>query len=492
VADLTTKSREQIIADYQRDYLLRCPTALTGPGTQPYQSAVLIADQLQPLYANCVKAARASDYELQSIEELRIEAERLGVVIAGAVGSTGYVTITAATAGTTIFSGDELTEPNTKARFYCLTTALYADGAEVPIASRGTGPAQNLDGATVLQWSAPRAGCATTCVVFTDSNGDGLKGGSDEDDREQIIEKIRDQLANPPGAGNAAEVRNWAKETPAVQIEEVFAFPCAYGPGTCGWCFTVPADSTGSRIPTALQSALVGAQIDASAPHTDLYFYTSMTALATAIVAQVTWDPEAVGWADESPWPGYFATSGAGSGSVQISGATGPLTFTLATSDGDYSTCGDPVTGQALAFWDNTNKVFWKKVILTVAGGGPWVIVCDGTLGASDSTYTPTVGQRAMPWSDSLETLIAPLVAHFDGIGPGEAKATTYLDGSRGRRDPSTPKYWPAQITKSLEAAMEAVSTVESLDLTEGGTAFAAAHLPPYLLTLSQFSVFPA
>ena len=492
MTDLVTKTRDQIIAEYERDYLLLCPTALTGPGTQPRLSATLLADQLMPIYANTVKAARASDIEQMSLEELRIEADRLAVPLVGATGSSGFVTITAAAGGTVITAGKELVHPSSKAVFYCVTTALYSDGQEVPIASRSTGPETNIDAGTILQWSSPPAGCGLTCTVFADSNGNGLTGGADEEGREQILEKIRDAKANPRGSGNDADYRAWALSTQGLQIEAIFIYPALYGPSTTGWTFTVPPDKYGSRIPTALQVALVRNHIASLAPRSDMGFFLNITDVPTNIVAQVEWAQDAEQWADEAPWPEYFEqVPGAGSGAVQVSGATDPLTFTLATSNGDYTTCGDPATGTTLAVWDNVNKAFCRKKVLTVVGGGPWTITCDGTFGASDTTYTPVIGQRVAPWSNSLQYLVSPTVAYFDLVGPGEAKATTYLDGSRTRRDPAPPKVWPDRITKALERDLEALSAVASLDLTEGSGVTVGPSLTPDMLSLLNLSAFP-
>ena len=491
MVELTTKTRDEVIAQYQRDYLLRCPDALTGPGTQPYLAAVLLADQLMPVYANCTHVANAIDLEQRTLTELTAEAARLGVTLTGASGSSGFVVVRTATGGAVIPAGAELVEPNTKLVYYCTTTGLYANGASVPVAARSAGPGTNQPAATVLQWSSPVPGLATTCSVEATTSGDGLVGGADEEGREQVIAKIRDHLANPPGSGNDADYQRWIRATIGVQVEAAFIYPCAFGPGTTGWTFTVAPDRYGSRVPSAAQIALVRAGLSL-APRTDLRFHLPIVAEPTPIVCSVTWATDADQWADETPWPAYFPQApGAGSGAIRVSAATSPLTFTLEAANGDYTTCGDPATGQALAVWDATARVFRNKRILSVVGGGPWGIVCDGTFAASDTTYTPVVGQRAMPWSASLAQLAAPVIAFFDGVGPGEANAVTYLDGQRARRDPG-PAVWPYRVTKALEASLAALSSVDSLDLAEGSGVAATVSTAPNLLTLSDLAAFPA
>lgn len=493
MTDLIVKTRDQVVADYLRDYKLRCPEANTDVGSQPYLDAILLADSLMPLYGNSIKSARAQDDEQKTLTELQAEAERLHVPLAGAVGSTGYVQMLTASGGTVLALGQELVEPSTRAVFRALTPGLYLNGSQCPIASVATGPAANLPAGTMLQWSSPPAGCGLTCTVLVDSNGNGLTGGRDAEGREQILEAIRDARANPPGSGNAAEYRRWAKSTPGVQIEEVFIYPCAYGPGTTGWTFTVPPGATGSREPTALQVSLVREHVASLAPRTDLGFVLGLVPQYVEIGIELTWAQGAVGWADEAPWPSYFERLAAvGSGALVVSGSTSPLAIEVDADNADRSTCGAPVPGQTWAFWDINNGGFVRKKVLTVAGAGPWTITFDGTFGASDTVYQPMVIQRVMPWSDSLAVITQLVDAYFKTIGPGEVKAQTYLDGVRARRDPPLPKLWPNRITKALETSLEALAQVDALDIVEGGTTVANVGLPPRLLRLSGVAVFPA
>jgi uncharacterized phage protein gp47/JayE len=491
VVDLTTPTRDQIIATYERDYALRCPSAMTGPGTQPRLEAVQIADQLLPVYANTIKAARALDDEQKTLEELLSEADRIGVSIPGASGSSGTVTIRAAVAGTVIFAGDILTETVSRQYFYCTTTGLYLDGGTVSIAASSTGPATNLDAATVLQWSVPRPGCATTCTVDATTGGAGLTGGADAPGREQVLEALREARANPPGSGNDSDYRAWMRATPGVQLEEAFVYPCAWGPGTVGWNFTVSPDKYGTRTPTATQIALVRAQLELS-PRTDLKFHLATVGETVDVVCKASWAFAATQWADETPWPAYYPEAPvAGSGAIVIFSGASPLSCVIESFNADYTTCGDPVAGQTLALYDAPNKVFRNKRILTVAGGGPWTVTFDGTLSASDTTYTPVAGQRVMPWSYSLDAIPPIVTAHFAGIGPGETHSATYLDGQRTKRDPAVGESWADRVTKTLETSLESLAQVEFLDIEEGGDTVATAAMTPHILTLGDLSVFP-
>lgn len=490
--EVTVKTRDQVIQDYERDYLNRSSGTLTGPGTAVRRDAVLLADALMPLYANVVKAGRAIALDERTEAELRQLAADKSVTLSGAVGSTGTVTIRAATTGTTIFAGDEAIEPNSKLVFYCTTTAAYDDQGSVPMAARSTGPATNLDADTVLQWRTPRPGCATNCTVDEQTDGSGFTGGAEADGREQIIAKIRDANANPPASGNAADYQKWIKATPNIQIEEAFIYPCALGPGGLHWTFTVAPNRYGSRAATATQIALVRAYVSSVAPKHDLGVGIATDTEDLVVCIGVDWENAEEQWHDETPWPAYYEeTPASGSGAVVIDTGSTASSLVVKTANADYSTCGDPVAGQVFGLYDLANRAFRRFTALSVSGTGPWTITVDQSYDASYIGYTPVAGQRMMPWSEGLALFVAPVHAAFDGIGPGERVATTYLDGRRAKRYPAPPKYWPDRITKSLETTMESMGSVTSLDILEGLGVVATPSATPNILTLSDLAAYP-
>lgn len=491
---ITTKTRDEIIDDFERNYLNRAPGALTGPGTPVRRDAVLIADALMPVYSNCAKMGRALALDERTEEELRQLADDMSVPLAGASSSSGFVTARAATSGTVIFAGDELIEPSSKLVFYCTTTASYADGGQVSVAARSTGPETNLDAGKVLQWRSPRPGCSTTAVIAEATDGSGLTGGAAADGREQIIEKIRNAKETPPAAGNDADYQKWIRDTPEIQIQEAFIYPCAHGPGTTGWCFTVAPNASGSRIPNEAQVAIVRSYVAAKASKTDISVSLTIVAEAVEIVVGVDWADADAQWANETPWPQYLPIApSVGSGAIRIGTVTNANTFQLVASNGDYSTCGDPSAGTVLGLFETLegDRRFIRKTIMAVIGTGPWTIICDQTYGASDNIFVPRTGMRVMPWSDGLAQFIAPVVAHFDAVGPGEVKPPGYLAGQRARRFPESPKRWPGKVTKSLELTLESMGIVESLDMLEGGGQVATVSPNPNLLVLSYLAAFP-
>lgn len=492
MTELEFDDRADIIEKYQRDHKLRNQGAETGVGTPPYLDAVLLADQLMPIHAAAIQLGRALQLDGKSLDELEELAAQLGVPLQGATGSNGYVTVRTSTGGSSILSGDELTDQVTGLRFRCTQTKLYTNGEDVPVAAIDTGPTTNLDAETVLQWTAPRPGCSPTCTVMEQTNGDGLSGGADAEGREQIIAKIIDRLSNPAASGNVADYRATIKETPGVQIEEAFCYPAIYGPGTIGWTITVAPNKYGSRLPSTAVSTLVRDYIFGQMPKSDLQFYLDPTAQTVDVVAKVTWAESAAQWLNETPWPAYFEESpGSGSGAVQVGTVTSATYFQLVTANADYSTCGDISAGIVFAIWDPTQRKFIRKTALSVSGTGPWMVTIDTSYDASDATYTPTTGQRVMPWSDSLDSLVAAAIAYFDGVGPGPITHAV-LDGRRGERDPSSPTYWPYQVTKALDVSLLTLDAVASGEVVEGSGTVATTHASsPRLLQLDELAVFP-
>ena len=99
-----------------------------------------------------------------------------GVFKLPAAGASGYVVVTTAVGGSTIFQGDEVTEQASGLRFLVQATALYGNGALVPIVGLDTGDATNLNAGTVLKFPRRVLGATNFATVYEDSNGNGLTG----------------------------------------------------------------------------------------------------------------------------------------------------------------------------------------------------------------------------------------------------------------------------------------------------------------------------
>jgi uncharacterized phage protein gp47/JayE len=484
MVDIAVKSRDQIVEDYQRAYKLRNPSAEVGPGTQAYIDAVTLADSLLPMYANAQRVGASIGLDGQSAGDLDESARDVGIARASAVGSVGYVTLRTSSGGATILAGDGLREPNTGLRFTFTETATYTNGSQARIAAADTGPATNLDAGTTLQISNPRPGCAPTCTIAEQSGGAGLTGGADSEGDESLRSRIRERRRK------ASDYVKAIYDTPGVQVEAAFIYPCAYGPSTLGFTFTVPGTS---RIPSAAQQSAVLAQLESASRGTDVFYSLGLLPDPKTIVARVKWLTGSARWIDNSPWPGCFATSpGSGSAGIIVDPAITPTatSFRLKTINGNYSSTTNPVAGQTIAIFDKDRRRFSRKRIATVIGTGPWMITCDTTFGATDTSFVPYSGLRVCPWSDALDSLVSILFAHFAKLGPGEMFADSYI-GGRALRQPQSPLYWPSTLTQDLASELFKASGIANLSVVEGiGDSASVTGLAPALPTIGDFAVF--
>lgn len=481
--ELILPTRQEIHDRWIRDYALRNPGTDTGQGTQPDIDAWTFADQASPLYANARTAALASDPTQVSGKELDTRAGADGVERLPAQGASGFVQIEASAGGGLIQAGDECVYQGL--RFAALATAIYQDGAQVAVQAVDAGPATNLRPDTVLAWASPRPGVGPRATVVDASDGEGLTGGRAAETEDEYRERWLATKRRRPASGNDVEIQDAIEKTPGVPVERAFTYPAIRGPGTTGFVFTLRSGGA-SRVPNAAQVATVLSRIETVFPADDQFFGATLQSERVNVALRVAWAPGARGWADVAPWPTYHA----GAGAIVVTAATDALRFTL---DGNRSVA--PRAGQTIAFFDRSRRAFVRKRLATVTGAGPWAIVCDTAHGASDASYAPVVGQRACPWSDSLESLAEPIASYMRSLGPGEQVATFFDPGRRQRRSPASPREWPSEISTRIVIPVLALPAVFNATLLEP----TLPHTTPvglpgtlsYLLELGDFAAFP-
>lgn len=483
---------------YLRSYSLRDPEADTREDTQPWIDASAQADQLAIMSENARQIGRKIPLSELNDEQLDQRLDEMGLPPRFPdLGSSGFVIARTSAGGTHIFSGDELTDPDSGLRFQCITTGDYLNGQYVPVAAIDTGPSTNLDPETQLVWSAPRPGCYPTAEIAEQTDGLGLSGGRLAESGDEVRQRISDTLADPAASGNDAAYRRFAENSRGhgVPVQRAFTYPCILGPGTTGLVFTMKPQRPGaSRVANPTQIAQVRDYVVGQMPGDDGYLDVVLLEQATDIVLDVSWGEGAAGWTDATPWPERRAT---GAGAIVVQSATDETHFVLATDDGNYTGVADPVVGQTIGFYDQSSATFKRKKLLSVTGSGPWTLVADGVNAASDLSYTPTVGQRACPWSDSLDSLVSPVVEHFETLGPGEQRATFFDPGVREKRSPHSPRYWPSSITNRLAGELldpELAPTIGDCVCREGLGITASIGSPgvsAYLLVLGDLHAFP-
>lgn len=488
------RDRDDLRADYLRDVSFYSNGAqAVSEGSQPWIDGSVLADQLVPVYLRVrdsgenLVLTRATGNAAEQWAASRGLPRRLP-----ATGGQGFVQIAASVGGTTIFAGDEIKDTATGLRFTCSATGTYADEALVPIAGRDVGPATNLAPGTVLTWTAPRPGCASTAPVWEDAAGNGLIGGRNQETDGEIIQRVIDAGAEPAAAGNSAHYVEQVRDTPGLAVQQAFVHPAILGPGTTGIVFTLaPAAPGGDRIPSVAQLGQVEAWLQSQVPHDDQFFLCTLTSSPVDVVLEASWQTGADDWVDVVPWPPYYA----GSSAITVTAATSATAFTLGRASGNYAGAVAPLVGQTIAFFDAAARAFVRKRIASFTGTGPWVITVEPTNDVSDLTYVPTVGQRAMPWSASLELTLPPILEAFDKLGPGEQVASFFDAGTRQRRFPAPPKDWPSTLGARLINGVQDLDSVQDAALLEPTTPLTCPVGSPgvesYLLQFRSLAVFP-
>ena len=448
-AALNLPTRNQVRDWWIRDYRLRNPSARTDPGTEPFLKASVYADASAPLYAN--SQLIAANTSLQTMVGAALDAEAIGrgTQRLPAVGATGAVTITASAGGTTIYAGDIGTIGVLS--YQCTQAGTYANGNPVPVAGVSTGPGTNQNAGTTFTWQIPRTGCAATATVVAQVDGTGLSGGHDLETDNQLRQRLAFLSANPPSSGNDAQIQALASRCPGLSVEAAFTYPCIQGPGSTSVAFTLRATATGgNRIPNATQIALMSAWLQGPGqlPADLSITVAALVSNPAAWVLRPSWASTATSWTDTTPWPAFTSIGTEPKIAAPTTGTASPTYFRVVNA------ATAPSVGQSVAVFDLPNLTFRKKKILTssVDGGGGYDITVDTSNGSSDTSYTPLVGQFVCPWSDSLQTLVAPVVAYLASLGPGEMVGAFLDPGARQRRSPPSPGVWPSVASSRIFA----------------------------------------
>ena len=486
-------ARSEIEARWKRSYKLRDPNASTAPGEQPDVHARVMADMLMPLYAAAQKAGNAVSSRNKSLEQLTNEWTPRGLPPLEAQGATGYVIVKTSVVGGPIAEGDILFEPNSDLKYECTEGRLkWYDEEWVPVRGLSTGPRTNLSPGTVLQWEANGPGVDPVCTVAEQSDGSGLSDGRDAETVEEYRQRIDEYQANPPAGDNDAEIQQAAESTPGFAIQKAFTYPSILGLGSSAVvCLMRPARLGAERRPTELQRQTIEVHTLAALGDAILYFPT-LLADPTDIVLSVDWSPEASGWADLDTWPPYYPTKTLVVASAPTQTA---LTFRVRTLDDDYTGVVAPTVGKSIAFYDATAGEFRKKVIATVSGSGPWDLTASTVNSESDTTYIPVTGQLLCPYSDSLQSLVSPILNAFEALGPGEMVATANLfdEGMRQKRQPRPPQKWPYALTNKNLHAVLGIDELEEYDVEVGykTTAVGTPGVTAYIMELRYIAAFP-
>lgn len=517
---MTLPTRDEIKARFKASAIFKSPD-LKVEDPQLEADAAVTADVCLPLYAN--QRIYASNSVLEDATGVREgfddallqwgRREGVGDPL-GAAGSSGFVIISASAGGTPIDDGQDLVDPVTSLHFHAVIpgggSQTFFDGEYCAIQASSTGPDTNLGAGRSLDWNSPSPGSGPSVVVSANADGSGLIGGRNEETEDEYRLRIRNEKADRSRSSNDADYRRAVSSVPGIRVLQAFTWPAINGTGTtAAAALLAPSRPGGSRVPSEAQRALIESTVVAQMPADDGAFYPVLAEQNVDIVYQLSWAREASGWADVNPWPRYYAAAGT-PGAVIVNSAADATHFVLRTANNNYTGIRQPVAGQTVAFYNQAGGAFARKRILSVTGTGPWTIVVDTTNNSSDTTYVPIVNQRAMPWSESLPSLLAKTTtavvngqsvtkttgihAYFDSLGPGEMSASIFDAGKRRKRQPEAPREWPNVLTtKGLEEAID-IDEVLDRDAVEGPgttTTVGTAGVIAYQMRLRWVSVFP-
>lgn len=493
--ELIAPTRSEWRTKYLRSFQLRNPLASVAEDTQPWVDASSLADVLVIQSENAKRSARGVLLAEATGARLDQRGAERGIARAQATSSSGFTRISASTTGTDLFLNDEFLQESTGLVYLCTSERHYANGEDVPVTAKDKGPQTNLAPGAILL-SPFRPGVFPSSTVVAQADGTGLSGGREVEDDDTYRSRIAADQANPAASGNEAEYAKRTQDAAShgVPVQKAFPYPALFGPGSICIAFTLqPAQSGASRRPNDAQIAAVENFVVGLEPGDDSPAYIKILAQPKVLSLKVRWAKAAKGWTDIVRWPPFIPV-GSSPGFIHVLSATDATHFVLGTVVGGYSGIPLPQVGQTFGIFDLAAKRFRRKKILSTTGMGPWTIVCDATNNASDTSYKPTFGDRPCPWSESLDSVVAPMLAEFDGLGPGELVPTFYDEGRRQRRNPDPLESWPNEISDRALDGLFALSEVGNARFADDPTGAPVVGIPGIsvnIFELQHLAVFP-
>lgn len=449
-AKIVVATRQQLNDKYLLFYQVRNPAADTRVGGEPALKAGVWSDLGSFILSQAVTIANGVSRSTARGSFVDVWCFLLGTARLPAQGSGGSVSIQANSNGAQVVAGDVLTHLPTQLKFQATVTGTYANGQPCPIAGIDTGIATNLPAGTILNWQSSRPGFTSLQgTVLPQATGAGLTGGAPQEDDDTCLARLQYIASNPPASGNDAEYQSNVSAILGLAIQQAFTIPGVMGPGTTGVMFTLrPGTPGASRIPSNAQMAAVLSALAGGMPASDGIYMCALVPSPVNVVLSAIWAQTAAGWTDNTTFPLYHAGPNLVAAAPNAGGSLTAVAFRVTST----AMTEVPQVGQSIGFLDVPNLTFRRKKILSVTtiSATAYDLTVDTSQGLSDTSYTPISGQPCCPWSDSLQTLVTPVVRYFDALGPGEQFASFFDPGIRQRRSPPSPQFYPNQITHRI------------------------------------------
>ncbi|MCL1915662.1 MAG: baseplate J/gp47 family protein [Desulfovibrionaceae bacterium] len=150
-------------------------------------------------------------------------------------------------AGSLIPAGALIQRQSTNQTYAVQADAPALDGViSVNIRAVTPGAAANLPPGAAITLIAPREGVTSNGTVMPD----GISGGTDEENDEDLRRRLLDRLRRPPRGGSKSDYEAWAREVSGVT--RAWCYPMGLGIGTVSLTFVTDNASleTGGPIPT--------------------------------------------------------------------------------------------------------------------------------------------------------------------------------------------------------------------------------------------------
>jgi uncharacterized phage protein gp47/JayE len=482
--------RDKILRDIKRGKI-RAGIAKpnVSPGSESYIKAEAIASSVLEMHAKIAALQDATMPDSAEGEDLDRLANMRGLKRSVGAGASGYVKVSVT--GTVVFAaGQEGTfEDGVRAKVVVTTSAI--NNGLVPIECIDVGVGTNKSAGTVLTWTSPPSGSATTCAV----DDAGLTGGKAADTDAALRARLLDLLRHPAQSGSWADVAGWA-EASSPSVEKAFVYPALEGPATCHVAITQAAkqDTYYSREASATLVNIAALEVVANMPeHVDV-LTTTVTDVDTAVVLSLTLPDHAVdggtggGWLDAAAdrWPAL------GTASIY---ATRLSAVPLSPTKIRVTTYSAPVADAHIAIWSNSHKCFQHTRIKTSTfiSGTTYELV----LYTAIDTHKIASGDYVSPDAEKLDDYGTAIAEAFAALGPGEKTSSASLL-PRSYRHPLTSESWNHKFTSKhvgmLSTAHNEISHVSVNTPTLPATPAIASAVTdsPNILVLGKLAFYPA
>lgn len=490
--------RDELLAYLRAEYTANSRTLLTSRGSDAYLDASALAVVLEGLEAQAEQNARDILPDQASDEAVARHGYVYGVDRRTGVAARHTVTVTGTPSATiTIPSGSAFAW--TDGTLYAVTsTSVTLSGGgsgTVSASATTTGASTTRDVGDVLTWVSAPSGLDPTGTVASV-----VTTGADQETVQSWVQRIVDRLRYRPGAGNAAEWREWCLSYLGLDVRDAYVYPLLAPPvsypgaGTAGTlgCVTVvlvgpPQGDSPSN--TRLLGGVSGALLSEvreyiNGTRTILGLPTSSgTQLRSVGISTGDTSIEAITEDTQDAFATVTVNAANAYGFASPATIHSSSTTTSLVLTGDYS-----ATGIDLA-----SKAALVNVGTTVYRGGYYrVVLPTGTYNGGTGRTTFSLTATPLPANPATLTLYpAPAnwsalrlaaFAYFDALGPG--------DTSPAARFPAEDSSARATLyTQALSAALMAVPGVLSAEVTTPGldvTPAAKAVLTLDLFLVSQ------